>query len=655
MGNAVANWCDGSPVIQGSVGVGGLEYVSDGQSIDVISTAGMARYLQTNAQLTTAINNLMAHILRPLGVAAALVVDVPDLMVGGACSYGEDPGFRTTPNVPYLDPHCKARWRFETGDGIRDSISGFALSQGNGSVPQSNHVEGSTAQGFSSPSQQYLYRSNANMPSWYPFKSGGSMVGAVTFFMYQTNTNSSTTQIDIGGVLRLDTYQRYTYWKWGNQSQGVLPGGNLVDNQWYFCAINIDGPNGHSVIYRWPLPGGTGGHTLINLDQTPVTDATGDLILGGRGPLGSVGYFMDGAIDDFCVFDRLLTLQDMWNYLNGYFHGKYPKDQDYQKFHDDPDCVGLYLFKPGMYERKKAEIGTDLTPSNANDSQNSSRAHGMKEAYGVWCKWYGGNPGYTITDADLPTGFPFKNGDTGKKMTVCLWYKQSRGYSGSNSYGEIIRKHYSVDNNSFKIWSDVNTQTLKIGWGYGSGYYTLDTGISIIEYQPYHIAVELDAINNSIYVRVYDFYANTTYTYSTTVVNNLSLNSETLYILDGGGTADAYINCLCFFKRLLTDAEIDAIRDGTYNYVQTRNLATDCDAVVDASAQARIFRPFSTSCQMSAGGVYGRPRKLITQAGGNFQEWLGSRNINTSLLPTSADGLLSGALWVDNGKIKVVP
>ena len=106
-------------------------------------------------------------------------------------------------------------------------------------------------------------------------------------------------------------------------------------------------------------------------------------------------------------------------------------------FTDDPNCVALWRFESGAVPFLADSIGTNEPLVDygtvAEDTVN------YKE--GACSADFGGSQSFHIDDADLDAGFPIKNGDTNKKVSVCGWYRpdvitgDSRGVFAKGDFG----------------------------------------------------------------------------------------------------------------------------------------------------------------------------------------------------------------------------
>ena len=194
---------------------------------------------------------------------------------------------------------------------------------------------------------------------------------------------------------------------------------------------------------------------------------------------------------------------------------------------------------------------------------NTLTAHGSPgngtAIQGAACVNFNGSSQYfDISDANLQAGFPFKNGDTGKLISVCckvrLVTTNEVPMAGKLAFGT---------NNSFGLtWSGGSPFFEKDG-GYNNnlGYFPFVNG------HEYQIIYTID--NNKNYViYVYDYTNGGYYTINGFASSN-QLDGSNLAFLIGHDANRNYaygdIGEVVVFNRILNRVEMEAIRAGTYS------------------------------------------------------------------------------------------
>lgn len=216
----------------------------------------------------------------------------------------------------FSDPSLKSRFKFNSGALTTDSIGTNTLtSHGTPDTIASGMPEGNACVQLVPGSTEYYSRTNTNLSTGFPLKSGGSSVGTFTFWFkarvtptaawrlggkyYNTNGGRSLgiTHETTGNITVTFGYNS------GNSSETLNPGFNAVAGEWYFFALTFDGANksARGRLYRVS----TG--TTVSYDMTPANalylSSSADF---GIGAWQGTGCY-DGQIDDWCVWNKRLS------------------------------------------------------------------------------------------------------------------------------------------------------------------------------------------------------------------------------------------------------------------------------------------------------------------------------------------------------------
>ena len=175
----------------------------------------------------------------------------------------------------------------------------------------------------------------------------------------------------------------------------------------------------------------------------------------------------------------------------------------------------------------------------------------------------------TRSDGDLATGFPLKSGDTTKKFSACAWIRPTSQATWRFIFGKTNYFWGSGGSNCFHL--SRNSKRLYVGWGIVASPYNVDydTGIDTEDNEWYHVGIAIDGIAKTLSVRVYRVSNSTVYTYSGTPAEELAICSVLwgigLFADWGGNYWEGQLDELVIFNRVLSDAEIDEIRSGTFS------------------------------------------------------------------------------------------
>ena len=236
-------------------------------------------------------------------------------------------------------------------------------------------------------------------------------------------------------------------------------------------------------------------------------------------------------------------------------------------FSGDSRCKALWRFESGALTIDSKGANT-LTAVNAPAANGSDFKEGAASAALV----YASHQYFSIPDASLDADFPLKNGDAVQKATFCFFVKPAS--FASNTTPQTLIGHPGYSPGTYKFFAVLagSGNNLLLYWGYSSGssLYSFDTGIQLLTGAWWHIAIRVDGINKVLNVRAWKYADSSLETYSITPGSVMSIAATELRI---GGTIqsdtaysfDGLIDEVVVFNDLLSDVEIDKIRNGTFN------------------------------------------------------------------------------------------
>lgn len=230
-------------------------------------------------------------------------------------------------------------------------------------------------------------------------------------------------------------------------------------------------------------------------------------------------------------------------------------------FSGDVDCVAVWNFESGA-------LGTDSKGNN--DMTN----HGVTD--GATCKQGSCSGDFETsesdymecTDANLDAGFPFKNGDTNKKISVCFWFKMEAASSASKV---IFAKYASTgDKRSYLIGLTISEEIyFNIGYNNGASFETITHGSVLVAGRWYHIGATFQDSDKSYFLKIWDDFNSCQLgtNLDSNSTNNINVEDAYLYFgifLGWASYLDGLVDELVVFKDILLEAEIDAVRAGIY-------------------------------------------------------------------------------------------
>lgn len=224
-------------------------------------------------------------------------------------------------------------------------------------------------------------------------------------------------------------------------------------------------------------------------------------------------------------------------------------------FSGDSNCVALWRFESGA-------LTTDSKGSNTLTDNNTVQEDTSNQKEGSCCAdCEADNVEYfSITDGNLDSGFPLKSGDSNKKISICAWLKIESIVSNHFIYTKYSSGNYSI---RITLFSNSKIQ-LRIGYNGGASsedLYYADPGM--VTGRWFHIAATFDDTDKSWKFIIWDDTASSKILdTSGTATNNINVGSADVEI---GHGFDGLIDEMVVFKDILSTAEIDQIRGGTYS------------------------------------------------------------------------------------------
>lgn len=207
-------------------------------------------------------------------------------------------------------------------------------------------------------------------------------------------------------------------------------------------------------------------------------------------------------------------------------------------------------------------------------------------------------------DTDLSAGFPLKNGDATKKITVCYWIKMPTGVGGTTYY-DVCGKSTAATKLCLRHVVYSGKLYFYLGYNNGASEETKSYPASStwVYGRWYHVAFTIDGIAKTLTLRVYDDYAKAVvYTVSAPFTNELNVEDAAWTIgtsADGPSTNyfDGLLDDMIVFADILDPAVTDMIQAHGYDvYIQDHYILD--------------IRPPST-------GVY-IDDVIVNEAGGSF-------------------------------------
>ncbi len=235
-------------------------------------------------------------------------------------------------------------------------------------------------------------------------------------------------------------------------------------------------------------------------------------------------------------------------------------------FTGDSDCVALWRFESGALTTDT--IGTNTLTNNAAVAEN---AVDYKEGAGSADFESGSTQYFDITDANLDAGFPLKNGDSNKKISMSGWFRLE---SFPVLQVPFSKWDNTLNSRSFVIQvTQANEFRFLIGTSGGASSEIVydSAAIQLSTGRWYHYGITFQDSDKSWKVVVWDD------TGSSKIINASGNSTNNINIEDAGVAIgsqlsngvgsfpyDGEIDEIVVFKDILTTGEIDEIRQGVF-------------------------------------------------------------------------------------------
>jgi hypothetical protein len=240
-------------------------------------------------------------------------------------------------------------------------------------------------------------------------------------------------------------------------------------------------------------------------------------------------------------------------------------------FTGDADCKALWRFENDSLDSIGGNDWAVLAGTPGWDNVD------FKE--GSYCTFLEGDAGddsYLIVDGDLDAGFPFKNGDSNKKISICYWVQLDNIPSGSvptiyvfDKGGGSTRSFFS----GFEYSLNSTNFSMGIGIAPGSSWEVKQhaTGVTDANFigNWYHVGCTYQDSDKTYRIRVWDDNAQAILGSDATGTMTNNINVENGGCLCNATpnlskVSDIRVDEMVIFGDILTAGEIDEIRGGTF-------------------------------------------------------------------------------------------
>lgn len=227
---------------------------------------------------------------------------------------------------------------------------------------------------------------------------------------------------------------------------------------------------------------------------------------------------------------------------------------------ESPTPVAWWKFESGA-------LTTDSQGSNTLTDNNTVGTDAVDYKEGSACAVleYDNTEYFSITDANLDAGFPLKNGDSNKTISVCFWAKIADQTHGTY----YIFYKGAANKYSFGLSRSSSASKVKVAIGYNGGASQEEwiTAVDLSVDTWYHFGLTYNDSTKTAYLNIWDDTAGSdllSYA-SNTFTNNINIEDGPLNLgaVNSGYLFDGKIDDFRVYSTILTEAQIDAIRSGS--------------------------------------------------------------------------------------------
>lgn len=230
-------------------------------------------------------------------------------------------------------------------------------------------------------------------------------------------------------------------------------------------------------------------------------------------------------------------------------------------FTNDSDCVALWKFDDGSLTTDSIGSNTLTNVGVAADTEDK------KEGNASAVFRIGTNDYFRIADADLDEGMPIKS-TGGKTITICFWFKLdaldenhyffNKQWTDSGSPRLTLAAYIFNGTNRLKVSTSPN----------GPTHYDLEHTSTLTTGRWYHASVSYNNADYMMRIRIWDDTAQQVLGGMTVMgpTSDMYLSDQSYLWLsiNAGSAVRGHMDEMVVFKRVLTDNEIDQIRQGLF-------------------------------------------------------------------------------------------
>jgi len=317
----------------------------------------------------------------------------------------------------------------------------------------------------------------------------------------------------------------------------------LQTGEWYFFTVTFNDAGNSCIGYLYDTTNTTW-YSVVGEPASAINNEDSSFYIGKE----AGGSYYDGLLQDVCIFSDVITEQEAIDIV--------------AKTYDLEGDAALI----SRYKLDKEGLGWDDKETNHLLSAPIKGFAGPRDD--VKCALFDGTYAACCwrADGDLSSNFPHKYGETNTAMTLLYWFKPTT-LQADNEFA--VSKHGQAN---YKSWTTGHSSANNV-WVGGSATLAASSDRAVVNDQWYHCALVLDSVSPLAKIRLWDVTADTVYDSGDDTSGTIDLYNVPFMV--GANSADAltapgddefhgYVGELVVIGRVLSDAEIDQERAGTF-------------------------------------------------------------------------------------------
>lgn len=331
------------------------------------------------------------------------------------------------------DINCMTGWDHNNGALTTDSQRSMDLTNEGVTASTGDFKEGDASGLYTLSDPDVQYIADASLEVGFPLKVGGLGTYSVTFwfklnslptapavqriaFKGTTTPAARCFDLHIEDSEAGDPAHRFRF------NHGYNGGGNwetfgptakyVVADRWFFIAQTYDNISKDWTHYAWDdtlesVVSNIGGTLTNNINL----EAGRFLIGADQTTQGAEANHLDGLIDEMRWFRDVLTDAEASKIRQGIYAEVSPANV----FSGDPTCKAVWPLEPDS-------LIADIQGTNTLTNNNTvSASANWKEGFSSGQFDSASSRYMSVADTDLDSGFPLKNGEANKDITICMW------------------------------------------------------------------------------------------------------------------------------------------------------------------------------------------------------------------------------------------